>query len=196
MLLQRKNDSRDASSRSLTGKRACLRSARARRGRGTAGSRAGARARTECPYRSCLRRGPSRRTAGGRRRRRRYGGRRYARRASVRRISLGARRFVGRAARLADKDSVAARRVAGPRRGVGPANRRHRDRGQRSAAAHAAARDALVERLGALDERDAEEVRAGRERRAERRLARCCAAGRCPAAVRRRSRRRRACRRR
>ena len=73
---------------------------------------------------------------------------------------------------------------------VRPANRRHRDRGQRAAAAHAAARDALVERLGALDERDADQVRAGRERHAERHvlaaapLARAAAASTVAAATR------------
>src|SRR5688572_33055893 len=71
--------------------------------------------------------------------------------------------FFGWAARLADEDAAAARRVPGPGRGIRSANRRHRDRGQRAAAAHAAPCDALVERLGAFDERDADEMRARRE---------------------------------
>src|SRR5690348_10129297 len=78
---------------------------------------------------------------------------------------LRARWLLRRAARLAGEDAAAARRVAGPGRGIRSADRRHRDRRQRAATAHAAACDAFVERLGALDERDADDVRTRCERR-------------------------------
>ena len=63
------------------------------------------------------------------------------------------------AARFADENRAAARRIAGSGGVVWPTDRGHRDRGQRAAAAHAAAHEALVERFGMLDEGDAEKVR-------------------------------------
>ncbi len=81
-----------------------------------------------------------------------------------------ARRLLGRVRRTANEDSLAARRVAGPGRRVRSANRRDRDGGQRAAAAHARAQQALVERLRALDESDADEMRPGRDRHLEQRV--------------------------
>src|SRR5690606_26499764 len=75
-----------------------------------------------------------------------------------------ARRFLGRGARTADENALAARRLAGPGRRKRAADRRDRNRRQRAAAAPPLAYEAFVERLGALDERDAEDVGACADR--------------------------------
>ena len=93
------------------------------------------------------------------------GGRRGARACDRMRVARTAASSAGRS-RTADEDAPAARRVAGPVDVVRPADRHHRDRRLRAAAARARPQRRLVARLGALDERDADQVRAGLQRQA------------------------------
>ena len=118
MLLHRKNDSRDASSRSLI----AIRRARRRRSAGSRSTRndelrarQDPRSASSTPARTCRSRsGRCRRTPAGASARRRVTGRRYARRASVERIVVAHGRLVGcDPPGRQTKMRRAARRVAG-----------------------------------------------------------------------------------